>query len=582
MSRFFIHRKSFVQYSFSFLLALGIFFFFQSCEKKSQPVLKKNNNTAEVKRLTILADDQFQKTEYDAAAVNYIKIVNLADTIKDRSDYIDALISLGYIYQYLGDYMKSEAVTTQILPSLKYMKKPRFAWNTYTILGSNYLETGDSEKAMFFYKKAQNLKNSEFRKLCSINNIALIYLKKREYKKALDLFLQVGNHRYYTETKSKENMVDWVITLSNVGLCYHYLKNPKALDYYQKALDISLKIKNRECLAKSYEGLAYYYSERNSRLSHHYALLCYKNACAINFASLKISALYALVYSSEGKDLKKYSELSTHLNDSIRKARKTTKTQFSHIKYDFKINKQQNQELKSQQIESEILLERQKNRNLISYIIIAAVLLVISFLTFYMHRLNKKTKRQTIYESEIRISNKLQNELSNIVYKLITYSQNTNLEIKEHKEDLLKQLDTIYQQTRKISKENSKISTDKNFETEVKEMISGFSNPKINLILNGLSTIPWNKIDKNKKVIVYRIIQELLSYRTKYNEVSLVAINFKVNSKSVSINYNDNATATESKFDTSTIKKRIMSIKGQMEIDPKNEIGIKIHIKFPL
>ncbi|TDW47426.1 hypothetical protein EV144_105453 [Flavobacterium sp. 270] len=582
----FIQKKSFVRNYFG-LLVLGILFFFASCEKKHQPIVKKTYHTAEVKRLTLIADDQFEKTEYESAIINYIKIVQLADVVKDRADYADALISLGFIYNYQSDYFKSETVITQVLPLLKYMKKPRYAWNTYTILGTNYLRTGDLEKALFFYKKAQNLKNSEFRKLCSINNIGLIYLKKKKYNKALQLFLQVANDKYYADTKIPGDKVDLAITLNNVGLCYNYLKNQKALYYYQKALTVSLKVKNRECLAKSYEGLSYYYSERNIKLSKHYALLCYKNACEINFPTLKINALYALIHSSKGEDLKKYSELSVNLSDSISKVRKTAKTQFSHIKYDFKIDKQQNHELKSQKLQSEILLERQKNRNLISYIIIASVLLVITFLTLYMSRLNKKEKRETIYQSEIRISNKLQRELSNVVYNIISYCQNTNLEVKERKEDLLLKLDNIYQQTRNISRDNSFIITDENYIFELEEMIAQFKTPKKNIFTYGLETISWNKIDKNKKIIVYRVIQELFSNIRKDSEATLASITFKVSNKEFVITYIDNGNRIEDKNivfrnGLQNMENRVNTIKGKIEIKSNKNESFKVFIKFPI
>ena len=71
-------------------------------------------------------------------------------------------------------------------------------------------------------------------------------------------------------------------------------------------------------------------------------------------------------------------------------------------------------------------------------------------------------------------------------------------------------------------------------------MISGFNTPNTNIILNDLDTISWNNIDRNKKITVYRVLQELLVNMKKHSNATLVGINFKETDKNIIINYTDN------------------------------------------
>jgi hypothetical protein len=92
-------------------------------------------------------------------------------------------------------------------------------------------------------------------------------------------------------------------------------------------------------------------------------------------------------------------------------------------------------------------LERQKNRIIISYVIIAFVLGLLLFLYFHLTSKGKKEKNDAIFNSEIRISTKLHNKITNDVYQTIAIAETKNLEKEDNKEKLLNNLDTIYFKT---------------------------------------------------------------------------------------------------------------------------------------
>jgi glucose-6-phosphate-specific signal transduction histidine kinase len=46
--------------------------------------------------------------------------------------------------------------------------------------------------------------------------------------------------------------------------------------------------------------------------------------------------------------------------------------------------------------------------------------------------------------------------------------------------------------------------------SDFKEMMTDFNTHEVNVIANGLEAINWSTLDSNIKIILYRVIQELL------------------------------------------------------------------------
>jgi signal transduction histidine kinase len=67
------------------------------------------------------------------------------------------------------------------------------------------------------------------------------------------------------------------------------------------------------------------------------------------------------------------------------------------------------------------------------------------------------------------------------------------------------------------------------FITDLKEMMTGFNTQEVNVITNGMDSINWMVLDDNKKIIIYRVIQELLVNMKKHSQCSLVVLTFKIN-----------------------------------------------------
>ena len=560
-----------------------LFLILFSCQKKKEisNILPKNTKV-QVEKLIVIADRFYDNKNFDSAFYYYNKVKSVCNPITDSENYVITLNRMADIQQNSNDFSGSESTVTEAIPYLKYLKNPKHAWNTYVIIGSNYLNTYDYKLALYYYNKALILKTTEWRKAEALNNIAYTFIQQKKYKEAIKIF------KVLLESDSVQKFPeDFARALDNIGYCYSQINDPKALSYLNKALKIRTRIKENAGVGSSYRNLAEFYTTENIPLAKKYMLLSYEKSMLMNYASDRMASLKLLIKHSNNNELKKYTLLYIQLNDSIAKVRQRAKNQFAKIKYDSKKEKEENLKLKMNKAENELQLERQKSRNIISYILIVLSLSLIVVLYFYLTAKGNREKIEATYKSETRIAKKLHDELANDIYHAMAFAENRNLSLGDNKEQLLINLDAIYSRTRDISKENSPVITNEKYTFYLKEMISGFNTSNINLLLNDIESIPWNEIEKNKKITIYRILQELLVNMKKHSNATLVGINFKRTAKSVIINYTDNGKGIDIndmifKNGLHNVENRILSIKGVIDIDTKPNKGFKVFIKFPL
>jgi signal transduction histidine kinase len=169
----------------------------------------------------------------------------------------------------------------------------------------------------------------------------------------------------------------------------------------------------------------------------------------------------------------------------------------------------------------------------------------------------------------------------------MAFAETQDLSTNQNKESLLNNLDAIYSRTRNISKENSSVDTGSKYIEGLKEMISGFNTCTITILVNGIDSIDWLTLEHNKKIIVYRVIQELLVNMKKHSQCSLAVISFKKNETKLQIDYSDNGIGVafdkiNSKNGLQNVENRILSINGTITFDTKSNKGFKTSFTIPV
>ena len=189
-------------------------------------------------------------------------------------------------------------------------------------MGNNYFWTLDYKLALQYYNLALNSKTNKFRKACTKNNIASVYMEMHNYKKAIQILLPL------TLEKDVINDPDmFSIILDNLGYSYFKVDNSKGIDYMNEVLKIRLQEKNDFGLITSYGRLSEYYKKTNPKKAFNYALLGYEKSTKINDINDRLICLALLIEKSSGNQLKKYSLDYIRINDSLVKARQKAKNQ---------------------------------------------------------------------------------------------------------------------------------------------------------------------------------------------------------------------------------------------------------------
>lgn len=584
-----LQNKNFLKYLMLILVALliGSIFSLKSNTNKTPAKQYKKNESVEIKNFIDQADLFYNDNKLDSSFYYYNKALLICDPNLDADNYVYTLSSIADVQAIYSDYVSSEATLTKVLPFLKNVKNPRIVRNVYSYIANNYYNTYDYKNAVFYHKKALKIPGTPFKKSLILTDIALVYIQEKKYQKAADLLEILASKKIVYNKNPDFSDQQYAFVLSNLGFCYYNLGNSEALNLYHQSLKTSIQLEDDSGLIHLYRYFSIFHQKNDPKLAKEFAKKSYAKACFINSATNKANSLAQLVKTCEGNELKKYSLDYIKIIDSITAGRRKAKNQFAQIKYDFKKDKAENIHLKAQNLENELQLERQKNRNIISYIIITSALGLIIFLYLNLTSKGKKEKNEAVYKSELRISKKLDDELANDVFNILTFAEYKDLELADNKEQLLNSLDAIYLRTRNISRENSTIPTDENYVFALKEMISEFKTSDVNILLNGFDTIPWNQIDKNKKITLYRVLQELFLNMKKHSQATLVSINFKIQNKIISINYSDNGARDNNKAiilknGLQNVESRIKTINGSIIFDNNSKNGFKLSFDFPL
>jgi tetratricopeptide (TPR) repeat protein len=565
-----------------YLLLLTLLLVLSSCKKEPQKIKQQPKTKSQYTKYITLAEEHFYNQKYDSAFYYYTKIKNTSDPAKDQDRIIYALMQSSYIQYLLGDYSSCETSATEALPLFQKTTDLTYKISLYNILGQNYRKLLDYDNSLYYYTKALKLTEDPAQKTPLLNNIAVVYLNKKKYSEVLKILVPLSKN-----TEIQKNKENYAAILDNIGNTFLILKDPRSLFYLNLSLKTHKQTKGELGIANIYILLSKYYKTTNPRLAYKYAELAYKKATEINSVDLRLDSLALLIENSVGNSTKKFSLLHLQISDSIFSVRQKARNTFAKIKYDSRIDKEENLKLKANKIKNELQIEQQKNRNQLLYFLIALGITITGFSSNYLIAKNKKDKIKTSYDTEIRIAKKLHDELANDVFQTMAFAETQDLSTHQNKDIILNNLYGIYSRTRNISNENNSIAIGSEFINGFKEMISGFNSTEINVLVNGMDLIEWIKLESNKKIVVYRVVQELLVNMRKHSKCSLAVLSFKNNKNNLQIDYSDNGVGASIgkqnlKNGLLNVENRIIAVKGSITFDNNSTKGFKTSFSIPL
>lgn len=436
---------------FIFLLFIGAFFCYCS---KTPPVETAVKSVTVYEKYITTAEDFYAKGVYDSAYYYYNQIRTQSSAKEDAEKIVYALLKMAAIQQTQGDYVGSEVTATEAISYFKNKIETQYKAAIYNSLGINYKNLYDYPSAIAYYKKASELADTPLQKEIMQNNIAVVHMEQQNYKQAIQSLESLSKSPI-----AQANLEHLARVLGNLGYCYYKVGDNRSGMVLKRALKIRQQLQFDFGMVTSFNNLAQYYQRSQPQLAIKYAQESYAKATAIKSIDDRLSALALLMEISTPLQVRNYTKKYLQLNDSITKVRQIAKNQFAKIKYDAAQAQNENLQLKTDNAEKALALEQEKLQNYMLFFILFLGVILALILYFYLQDKNKKEKQAAIYESEIRISKKLHDELANDVYQTIAFAETQDLQNVSQKETLLDNLDKIYSRTRNISRENSPIPT---------------------------------------------------------------------------------------------------------------------------
>ena len=521
------------------------------------------------------AEYHFTRQSFQKAFDYYDNSRKIFEKENDSLNTVYNLLRMAGIQQFYNDYDGSEQVLTDALVYLENMAIPDKGYlsDAYIKLGIAYMAMNESAQAIAYYQKAKSFTDGAFPKAMIDNNIALAYQKGNHNERAIKLFSELLQSGVL-----QNDPASIAIITDNLGYAQFMTDGISGLPLMEEALKSRLNRNDSKGLAYSYLHLAEFHAKNNPALVTGHAQKAYENASHTGAVDQQLKAMELLIQHGSIEKSRAYQKKYFHLNDSINALRLSVKNHFAKMRYDASQTKE---ELLNSRIEAE------KDRNAIISIaaVSAFILLTVIFMYILSRFINKRKIQQQSYITEIRIAKKLHDELANDVFNTMAFAEVKDLSTLENKELLLNNLDQIYEQARNISKENSNIVTGAGFSTALREMLSAYANDKVAILINGLEAIDWLQLQRDRKIVIYRVLQELLVNMKKHSQCSLVVITFERTPKKIQIVYSDNGVGMgpegiSSKNGLQNVENRILGINGTIIFDAVARKGFKVSFSF--
>ncbi|MGS2741556.1 tetratricopeptide repeat-containing sensor histidine kinase [Sinomicrobium sp. M5D2P17] len=507
---------------------------------------------------------------------NAIESQKYYQSIGDSSQVGMRLVEMAISQERLGDYSGSQESATESLIYLDDIKNKQYVASAYNCIAISYRKQKLYENAIREYDNSLRFVSSAADSVAILNNIALLERDKGNLESAIALWTSIDTAGMHRKTKAR-------IT-DNLAHAW-WLKEP-SLDIafeLEAALQMRLDAGDVEGLQASYAHLSEFYHLTDRPRALMYAKKYLDVSKAYNNIEDQLDALKRLIYLTEEEDAQSYASKYVVLNDSLEMAKLRAKNAFTKIKYDYTREEQQKLKYKSEKEKAEILLKNERTENLILLTVVIGIAII-----GYLWSSLKKTrdqarvareKQEAIYNTEIRLSKRVHDELANSIYHVMT-----QLEENVANKGILDRLERIYMLTRDISRENISIDTGAVFPEELASMLGSYPPGNTKIVILGLETISWHKIATERKIVLYRVLQELMTNMKKHSKATLVGITFSESSKVLKITYSDNgvgAPADVLKYGNGlrNTENRILFVKGSITFETGK--GFKAEIQLP-
>ncbi|WP_299836504.1 tetratricopeptide repeat-containing sensor histidine kinase [uncultured Tenacibaculum sp.] len=502
-------------------------------------------------------------------------------SIKDSDRLGKTYLEIAIIETGFNHFNESE---NNSVKALKCLSDSIDIASVYNNLGIISRRKKKIKESIDHYKKAINFSTNKINVLTYKNNIANLYGDLEDYTKSINLLDSLNKYKGIKKyPKLHARLIDNLAYKKILNNSY----NDEVLNNLIKAKEIRIKEKDKKGLIASYAHLSDYFKSSNKKKSREYAYKMIEISKKENSPEDLIEGYDKLKYLEKTPEALKISIKRSQLKDSLELARNNAQNRFAYIRHNSEENEKRALESEKKVIqeklknkEKSLELEQQKSLQQLWAFLGSLSLLILIAYFFYKRQKTKKEKIIEVYKTETRLAKKIHDELANDVYLAMNKIQNNTI-IKST--DLLADLDKIYKQTRDISHENSPVITGEKFQEFLQQLFIDFTTDTCKIINKGLSEIEVSSIVKEKQIILYRVLQELLVNMKKHSKANLVVIAFDKEKDKIKVRYKDNGVGVQliaNKNGLNNMETRIKSIGGTITFDSEKQKGFQAKFQF--
>ncbi|NEU08308.1 tetratricopeptide repeat protein [Flavihumibacter sp. R14] len=188
---------------------------------------------------------------------HHLKSLKVSEKIGNKLRIATSLINIGAVY-YRKEATHDKAIQYYLraLPLSEDIGNKDAIGTASVNLGEIYLENGQDSLALHYFKKSQEAYKGSVNLPYSLNNIAKVYLERKDYAAAIN---------YHEQALAASEVIDGQLDIAQsvLGLGNTYASKGdkrKAITYYKRAEAIASAINSQYELKSAYQGLASSYA----------------------------------------------------------------------------------------------------------------------------------------------------------------------------------------------------------------------------------------------------------------------------------------------------------------------------------
>lgn len=555
-----------------------------------------------------LGNYYLEKGQNDSAANNFYYAERFYELIKDDYNAGRAALNLAISQKNIKDYIGSEQSTVKALQFFsKLDEEPdRLMGSAYSNLGIIAKETERYELAIDYHSRAlEYRRDTENRSLevSTLNNLGLVYTYKQDYEQAIRIFDQGLTYDSLLYKRPKT----YVKLLDNKAFT-RFLAGEQEGFPEQFLIPMRLRdsLNDRSGIVTSYIHLSEYYLAVDSlEQSQEFALKALAESKALGYQWGEQESLILLSRNSPPEQALAYNNRYITINDSMQLAERTFQDRFTRLRYETDIITTERNKVAQTNKKLVVILLSIIAFALMGYILIQrrANQKELKFQAdqqkaneeIYSLMLSQKVKLEEGKQMEKqRISEELHDGILSKLFgaRLSLDSLNAKVDSKSVgiRNSYIEELKNIESEIRSISHElnASSITKDIMYVDAVEKLLRDQCTlHNIAFELTSDNKIAWDKMSNNKKVHLYRIIQEALQNIMKHAQAKEVSVQFAQVMEGVRLTITDNGvgmntTRIKKGIGLKNIKSRVRQIQGRLDINSELGKGTKITVNFAI